>query len=181
MRFSVIASAVVAAVVGFGGTLALIIAAAQALGATQAETASWVTACCLAMFLATGYLSWRYKMPIISRMVNAWIGSHRRLDRLYHATGGGSVHCHCDSDHSHRVDQTGFCLCLQDPGIDSVGHAGRCAVCIPDRRCTNHTHRPVFCTASYCALLHHPPVQPGHGGAGRPFRRGDLCFCQRPR
>lgn len=66
MRFSVIASAVVAAVVGFGGTLALIIAAAQALGATQAETASWVTAICLAMFAATGYLSWRYKMPIIS-------------------------------------------------------------------------------------------------------------------
>ncbi|SDP36026.1 benzoate membrane transport protein [Phyllobacterium sp. YR620] len=66
MRFSVVASAVVAAVVGFGGTLALIIAAAQALGATQAETASWVTAVCLAMFFATGYLSWRYKMPIIS-------------------------------------------------------------------------------------------------------------------
>ncbi|PSH67150.1 benzoate/H(+) symporter BenE family transporter [Phyllobacterium sophorae] len=66
MRFSVIASAVVAAVVGFGGTLALIIAAAQALSATQAETASWVTAICLAMFAATGYLSWRYKMPIIS-------------------------------------------------------------------------------------------------------------------
>jgi benzoate membrane transport protein len=66
MRFSVIASAVVAAVVGFGGTLALIIAAAGALGATQAETASWVTAVCLAMVAATGYLSWRYKMPIIS-------------------------------------------------------------------------------------------------------------------
>jgi benzoate membrane transport protein len=66
MRFSVIASAVVAAVVGFGGTLALIIAAAQALGATQAETASWVTAICLAMFVATGYLSSRYKMPIIA-------------------------------------------------------------------------------------------------------------------
>jgi len=66
MRFSLIASAVVAAVVGFGGTLALIIAAAQALGATQAETASWVTAICLAMFVATGYLSWRYRMPIIA-------------------------------------------------------------------------------------------------------------------
>lgn len=66
MRFSVIASAVVAAVVGFGGTLALVIAAANALGATQAETASWVTANCLAMVAATGYLSWRYKMPIIS-------------------------------------------------------------------------------------------------------------------
>lgn len=66
MRFSVIASAVVAAIVGFGGTLALIIAAANALGASQAETASWVTASCLAMVIATGYLSWRYKMPIIS-------------------------------------------------------------------------------------------------------------------
>ncbi len=66
MRFSVIASAVVAAVVGFGGTLALIIAAAHALGATQAETASWVTAICLSMFAATLYLSWRYRMPIIT-------------------------------------------------------------------------------------------------------------------
>ncbi|MBB3235872.1 benzoate/H(+) symporter BenE family transporter [Phyllobacterium endophyticum] len=66
MRPSVIASAVVAAVVGFGGTLALIIAAAQALGATQEQTASWVTAVCLAMFAATGYLSWRYKMPVIT-------------------------------------------------------------------------------------------------------------------
>lgn len=66
MRFSVIASAVVAAVVGFGGTLALIIAAAQALGATQAQTASWVTAICLCMFFATGYLSWCYRMPIIT-------------------------------------------------------------------------------------------------------------------
>ncbi|SDO59408.1 benzoate/H(+) symporter BenE family transporter [Phyllobacterium sp. OV277] len=66
MRSSVIASAVVAAIVGFGGTLALIIAAANALGATQAETASWVTALCLAMFVGTGYLSWRYKMPIIT-------------------------------------------------------------------------------------------------------------------
>ncbi|MBA8877807.1 benzoate/H(+) symporter BenE family transporter [Phyllobacterium myrsinacearum] len=66
MRSSVIASAVVAAIVGFGGTLALIIAAAQALGATQAETASWVTALCLSMFIATGFLSWRYRMPIIT-------------------------------------------------------------------------------------------------------------------
>ncbi|MDA4630855.1 benzoate/H(+) symporter BenE family transporter, partial [Escherichia coli] len=37
-----------------------------ALGATQAQTASWVTALCLAMFISTGFLSWRYKMPIIT-------------------------------------------------------------------------------------------------------------------
>ncbi|WP_420960496.1 benzoate/H(+) symporter BenE family transporter [Brucella sp. IR073] len=66
MRLSVIASASVAAFVGFGGTLALIIAAAQALGATQVQTASWVTAICLAMAVSSGWLSWRYKMPVIT-------------------------------------------------------------------------------------------------------------------
>ncbi|WP_439273014.1 benzoate/H(+) symporter BenE family transporter [Pseudochrobactrum sp. HB0163] len=66
MRFSVIASAAVAAFVGFGGTLALIIAAATALGATQAETASWVTAISLALSISSGFLSWRYRIPIIT-------------------------------------------------------------------------------------------------------------------
>lgn len=66
MRFSVIASAAVAAFVGFGGTLALIIAAATALGATQAQTASWVTALALALAVSSGFLSWRYRMPIIT-------------------------------------------------------------------------------------------------------------------
>jgi len=66
MRLSVIASATVAAFVGFGGTLALIIAAAQALGATQVQTASWVTAICLAMAVSSAWLSWRYRMPVIT-------------------------------------------------------------------------------------------------------------------
>lgn len=66
MRLSVPISAFVAAIVGFGGTLALIIAAADAVGATRAETASWVTAICLAMALETAWLSWRTKMPVIS-------------------------------------------------------------------------------------------------------------------
>lgn len=65
MRLSVPISAFVAAIVGFGGTLALIIAAADAVGATRAETASWVTAICLAMALETAWLSWRTKMPVI--------------------------------------------------------------------------------------------------------------------
>ena len=63
---SVLASALVAAVVGFGGTLALIIAAADAVGATEAETASWVTAICLAMAVETAFLSWRYRMPVVT-------------------------------------------------------------------------------------------------------------------
>ena len=55
-----------AAIVGFGGTLALIIAASDAVGATQAQTASAVTALCLAMAVESLYLSWRTKMPVIS-------------------------------------------------------------------------------------------------------------------
>ncbi len=66
MRLSVPVSAFVAAIVGFGGTLALIIAAANALGATQLETASWVTAICLAMAVESLWLSWRTKMPVIT-------------------------------------------------------------------------------------------------------------------
>lgn len=66
MRASIPISAFVAAIVGFGGTLALIIAAAVAVGASRAETASWVTAICLAMALETAWLSWRTKMPVIT-------------------------------------------------------------------------------------------------------------------
>lgn len=66
MRASIPASALVAAIVGFGGTLALIIAAADAVGASQAQTASWVTAICLAMAAETLWLSWRYRMPVVT-------------------------------------------------------------------------------------------------------------------
>jgi benzoate membrane transport protein len=66
MRMSIPVSAFVAAIVGFGGTLALIIAAADAVSATQAQTASWVTAICLAMAFETAWLSWQTRMPVIS-------------------------------------------------------------------------------------------------------------------
>jgi benzoate membrane transport protein len=66
MRFSVFSSALVAAVVGFAGTLAILIAAAKAVGASEAQTASWVSAVCLAKLVETGYLSWRYRMPIVT-------------------------------------------------------------------------------------------------------------------
>ena len=66
MRISIPVSAFVAAIVGFGGTLALIIAAADAVGATQVQTASWVTAICLAMAFETAWLSWQTRMPVIS-------------------------------------------------------------------------------------------------------------------
>ena len=66
MRLSIPVSAFVAAIVGFGGTLAIIIAAAAAVGATQDQTASWVTAICLAMAVESLWLSWRTRMPVIT-------------------------------------------------------------------------------------------------------------------
>ena len=66
MRLSIPVSAFVAAIVGFGGTLAVIIAAADAVGASQQQTASWVTAICLAMAAESLWLSWRTKMPVIT-------------------------------------------------------------------------------------------------------------------
>ncbi|MGL4488340.1 MAG: benzoate/H(+) symporter BenE family transporter, partial [Rhizobiaceae bacterium] len=66
MRMSVIAAALVAAIVGFGGTIALVVSAAVAVGATSDQIASWVTMICLAMALETAILSWRHKMPIVT-------------------------------------------------------------------------------------------------------------------
>ncbi len=66
MRLSIPSQALVAAVVGFSSTLALIIAAAGAVGASQAQTASMVTALCLAMAVESLWLSWRTRMPVIT-------------------------------------------------------------------------------------------------------------------
>lgn len=66
MRVSVFASGVVAALVGFGSTFALVVAAAQAVGANAAETGSWVAMLCLAIAATTAFLSIRHRMPIIT-------------------------------------------------------------------------------------------------------------------
>ncbi|MBB4039074.1 benzoate membrane transport protein [Microvirga flocculans] len=66
MRLSIVTSAVVAALVGFGSTIALIIAAAQAVGADAAQTSSWVAALCLSMAATSGYLSVRCRMPVVT-------------------------------------------------------------------------------------------------------------------
>lgn len=66
MRFSVVVSAVVAALVGFGGTLAIVVAAARAVGADAAQTSSWVTALCMAMAATSTVLSARHRLPIIT-------------------------------------------------------------------------------------------------------------------
>jgi benzoate membrane transport protein len=66
MRLSIVTSAVVAALVGFGSTVAILIAAAAAVGASPEQTTSWVAAVCLGKAAACLYLSIRYRMPIIT-------------------------------------------------------------------------------------------------------------------
>lgn len=68
MRPSIISAALVAALVGYGSTIALVLAAAQAVGANPAQTASWVAAICFAKGLGSILLSAWKKVP----MVLAW-------------------------------------------------------------------------------------------------------------
>lgn len=66
MQFSVVASAIVAAVVGFGGTLAIVLEATRHLQATPGQTASVVAALCLGIAATSGYLSTRFRMPVVT-------------------------------------------------------------------------------------------------------------------
>ena len=65
MRISMIAAAVVAALVGYGSTIALVLAAAQAVGATEAQTASWVLAICLVKAIGSAGLSLYARVPVV--------------------------------------------------------------------------------------------------------------------
>lgn len=58
-------AAAVATVIGFGGTVALIVQAGQTLGASPAQIISMVTALCLGIGLPGAVLSWRLKMPVV--------------------------------------------------------------------------------------------------------------------
>lgn len=66
MRASVILSALVAVLVGFGGSVAIVLAGADAVGATAGQKATWVSVLCLAMMLTTGILSVRHRLPIVT-------------------------------------------------------------------------------------------------------------------
>ena len=65
MRFSLMSAALVAALVGYGSTIALVLAAAGALGATPAQTASWVFAICMAKAIGSAGLSWWSRTPVV--------------------------------------------------------------------------------------------------------------------
>lgn len=58
-------SALIAALVGFGGTIALVVEAMRRLGASAAETGSAVTALCLGIALAGATLSLRLRIPVV--------------------------------------------------------------------------------------------------------------------
>ena len=65
MQISVITAALVASLVGFGSTVALVLSAAAALGATPAQTASWLLAVSLAKSVGSAWLSWSNRMPVV--------------------------------------------------------------------------------------------------------------------
>jgi benzoate membrane transport protein len=64
--FSLTSATLTAVVVGFASTILLIMEAADAVGASPAEKASWAASLCIGQAVTTLILSWRYKMPIIT-------------------------------------------------------------------------------------------------------------------
>jgi benzoate membrane transport protein len=63
---SVATAALVATVAGVGGTLPVVLAAAQAVGATPEQASSWVSGLALATAVSAFLLSVRYRVPIIT-------------------------------------------------------------------------------------------------------------------
>ncbi len=65
MRLSHVTSGLVAALIGFGSTIALVLAAAAAVNASPAQTTSWVTAVCLAKAVGSFGLSLWSRVPVV--------------------------------------------------------------------------------------------------------------------
>lgn len=65
MRISMISAALVAALVGYGSTIALVLAAAAAVSATPAQTISWVFAICVAKAVGSAALSYWHRVPVV--------------------------------------------------------------------------------------------------------------------
>ena len=82
MPLAPILAGLTAAVVGCGGSIAIVLAATDALKATPGQTASWITALCFAMAATTALLSLWHRLPIIT----AWSTPGAALIA---ASGGG--------------------------------------------------------------------------------------------
>lgn len=65
MRGSQISAAIVAALVGYGSSVAILVAAAAAIGATPAQTISWLLAISIAKAIGTAFLSIYTRIPMI--------------------------------------------------------------------------------------------------------------------
>ncbi|WP_149588850.1 benzoate/H(+) symporter BenE family transporter [Tabrizicola flagellatus] len=65
MRLSMISAATVAALVGYASSVAILLSAALALGATPTQTASWLLAICVGKAIGSAFLSWRARMPVV--------------------------------------------------------------------------------------------------------------------
>ena len=65
MRASLFSAALVAALVGYGSTIALVLAAAAAVGASPAQTGSWVLAICLGKAAGSALLSVSSRVPVV--------------------------------------------------------------------------------------------------------------------
>jgi benzoate membrane transport protein len=65
MRLSVISAATVAALVGYASSVAILLAAATALGATPAQAASWLLAISLGKAFGSALLSWTSRVPVV--------------------------------------------------------------------------------------------------------------------
>ena len=65
LSLSAVAAGFVAVLVGFSSSVAIVFAAAQALGATPAQTTSWIWALGLGMGLTSLGLSLRYRQPVL--------------------------------------------------------------------------------------------------------------------
>src|SRR3569832_1165608 len=63
---SAASAALIATVAGVGGTLPIILTAAQAVDAPPAEASSWVSGLGIATAASALFLSLRYRMPIIT-------------------------------------------------------------------------------------------------------------------
>ena len=60
-----VSSALVAALVGYGASVAIVISAATALSATPAQTASWIFVLCLGKAVGSAFLSAFAQMPVV--------------------------------------------------------------------------------------------------------------------
>lgn len=81
--FSLISSTLAAVVVGFASTILVVMEAARSVGATPGQQASWAAALCFGMAASSFFLSWRYRMP----MITAWSTPGAVLI----ATSGGGI------------------------------------------------------------------------------------------